>query len=79
MNKKLQDLIGQSTYFQVSADHCSGISESSAQVDLEKFALLIIENCISACATDQLGKTVGAEDLINKRFGIEYGRFCESN
>lgn len=37
----------------------------------EKFAVLIITECISACVSDRLGKTVGAEALINARFGIE--------
>jgi len=36
-----------------------------------KFAQLIIEECISACATQWLSKTMSAEDLINERFGIE--------
>lgn len=37
----------------------------------EKFAELIIEECISACATDRLGKTVGAEELIKQHFGVK--------
>jgi hypothetical protein len=37
----------------------------------EKFAELIIQECISACATDRLGKTAGAEELINQHFGVE--------
>lgn len=35
------------------------------------FAELIIKECISACATDRLGKTVGAEELIKQHFGVE--------
>jgi hypothetical protein len=38
--------------------------------DLEKFAELIIKECISACQTDQLGKTISVEDLINAHFGV---------
>jgi hypothetical protein len=37
----------------------------------EELARLIIQECISACATDRLGKSVGAEDLIRQHFGIE--------
>ena len=37
----------------------------------EELARLIIQECISACATDSLGKTVGAEELILQHFGIE--------
>jgi len=36
---------------------------------LEKYAELIIAECISACATDKLGKTASAEDLIKEHFG----------
>lgn len=36
---------------------------------VQQFAELIIAECISACATDRLGKTAGAEELINERFG----------
>ena len=43
----------------------------SANRDLEKFAELIVRECISACATDRLGKTAGAEELINQHFGVE--------
>lgn len=35
------------------------------------YAKLIIEECISACATDRLGRTVGAEELIKQHFGIK--------
>jgi hypothetical protein len=38
---------------------------------LQKFAQLIVRECISACATDRLGKTAGAEELINQHFGVE--------
>ena len=37
----------------------------------EKFAELIIKECISACATNRLGKTIGAEELIKQHFGVE--------
>jgi len=37
---------------------------------LEDFAQLIMEECISACATDQLGKTASAEELIKLHFGF---------
>lgn len=38
---------------------------------LERFAQLVMEECISACATDRLGKTVGAAELIRNRLGVE--------
>ena len=38
---------------------------------IEKFGELIVAECISACATDRLGKTVGAEELIREHFGVE--------
>lgn len=39
--------------------------------ELEEFAKLIIDECITACATERLGKTAGAAELIKDRFGIE--------
>ena len=36
----------------------------------KKLVLATIEECISACATDKLGKTVSAEELIKERFGL---------
>ncbi len=39
--------------------------------ELEEFARLIIDECIVACATERLGKTAGAGELIKERFGIE--------
>lgn len=38
---------------------------------LEKFANNIIDGCISACATESLGKTAGAAELMKNYFGIE--------
>ena len=38
--------------------------------ELEEFAKLIIDECITACATERLGKTSGAAELIKERFGI---------
>ncbi len=39
--------------------------------ELEEFAKLIISECVSAYATDQLGKTISAEELIQQRFGFD--------
>jgi hypothetical protein len=39
-------------------------------IGMEQFAKLIMEECISACATDALGKTKGAEELIRARLGL---------
>jgi hypothetical protein len=39
--------------------------------EMQKFAELIMAECISACATDRLGKTVSAEELIKQHFGVE--------
>lgn len=41
--------------------------------DYQKFAELIIEECISACECSgfELGKTVSAREVIKQRFGLE--------
>lgn len=49
-----------------------GLPEDSA--DLEKFAMLIVAECVYACATDRLGKTAGVEELIANHFGISNER-----
>ena len=38
---------------------------------LRQVTELIVRECISACATDRLGKTAGAEELIKEHFGVE--------
>lgn len=43
---------------------------AECNVELENFAKLIMKECISACATDRLGKEVGAAELIKAHFGI---------
>ena len=68
MNERLLDLA-------VEANDQTGnefdLNYKKLDAFLEKFAELIIEECISACATNRLGKTVGSEDLIKQRFGVE--------
>jgi hypothetical protein len=39
-------------------------------VFLAEYTKLIVQECISACATDRLGKTAGAEELIKEHFGV---------
>jgi hypothetical protein len=77
MNERIQELADQARA-EVRADWSKGnkIPYPEAHYAFQrdndqKFAELIIQECISACATDRLGKTAGAEELINQHFGVE--------
>ncbi len=39
--------------------------------NLRDFTRAIVEECITACATDRLGKTASPEELMYSRFGID--------
>jgi hypothetical protein len=63
MNNRLKEIAKQAS--------CTIDGMGYGEGDVEQLAKLIIQECISACATDQLGKTASAEDLIKKHFGME--------
>lgn len=65
MNQQIQALAEQAGLFDFVIESM-GIDQ-----EIQKFAELIVQECISACSTDQLGKTVGAEERIKQHFGIE--------
>jgi transcriptional regulator with XRE-family HTH domain len=67
MNDRIAKLASESG-FDVSKDGKFG--NYSTMFKLDKFAELIMAECISACATDRLGKTVSAEELIKQHFGV---------
>lgn len=69
MTKRILELKKQAEDYVDGVDDGLSIEHYRQFVDL-KFAMLIIEECISACATDRLGKTVGAEELIKQHFGV---------
>lgn len=69
MNQRTQELVEQATRIIETTDHCSGVSESCTEVDLEKFAELIVRECayFSMVATDDHYDV----DALYRHFGIE--------
>ena len=45
MNERIQELANKATRIVETTDHCSGASESHTEVDLAKFAELIVKEC----------------------------------
>ena len=68
MNNRIKELANEAGFHGESMYPVFGTCQDTS---LENFARLIIEECISACATDRLGKTAGAEELIYARFGMQ--------
>lgn len=67
MNERIREL-----YLQAGGEvDMSGAYFMRNKESTYKFAELIVRECISACATDNLGKTVGVEELIKQHFGVE--------
>ena len=68
MNERIRELMVKSGAY----DHYE-VNEGvdGDELPMVKFAELIIAECISACATDRLGKTASAEESIKKHFGVE--------
>lgn len=60
MNEKIEQL----------AEQCYSPYRENC-VDIHMFAKMIIKECIYACSTDRIGRTISAEQLINEHFGIE--------
>jgi hypothetical protein len=53
------------------AEQC-GWDDGHDHLDIEKFANLIIRECVSVCSTDRVGKTISIEELIAEHF--KYGK-----
>ena len=49
MNERIQELANKATRIVETTDHCSGASESHTEVDLAKFAELIVRECAQVC------------------------------
>jgi hypothetical protein len=75
MNEKIKQLKEQATKIVETTDHCSGASESHAEVDLEKFAELIVAECVSVGRTaflnDHSTVPVFPAEKIKQHFGVE--------
>jgi hypothetical protein len=72
MNKLIEELVSQaSDEVWGSNPYNGGPGFEGYVLDSNKLARLIIGECIIACATDALGKTVSAEEAIKKHFGVE--------
>lgn len=70
MNERIKQLANKATRIVETTDHCSGESESHTEVDLEKFAELIIKETLEvARAGIEYGD--GMEDAVYKYFGVE--------
>ena len=70
MNEKIKQLKEQATKIVETTDHCSGASESHAEVDLEKFAELIVKEALQvARAGIEYGPNM--EEVVYKYFGVE--------
>ena len=82
MNERIKLLANKAIRIVVTTDHCSGESESHTEVDLEKFAELIVRECIGCCEqviSDPVPESVdtwlnGGEQCIQEikqHFGVE--------
>ena len=75
MNEKIKQLKEQATKIVETTDHCSGASESHAEVDLEKFAELIVRECIDVVSpyAIRMENFDGGHPItdLKKHFGVE--------
>ncbi|MFC6280386.1 hypothetical protein [Polaromonas aquatica] len=54
-SQRLKALATHATEFKQNSDHCSGQSESWSELDLDKFAQMFVEECISVVEQHCLG------------------------
>ena len=71
MSKKILSLAYDANLTVTAMEGLGGGGYIDNEDEIIKFANLIIAECISACATDTLGRTASAEELIKARFGIK--------
>ena len=74
MNERIRELKKQATKIVETTDHCTGVSESRIEVDLEKFAELIVKECAKVAddgfASSNFGNGIAGHQLL-KHFGVE--------
>jgi len=63
MNSKIQELLDR-----VGGYGTNALLDSD---ELKTFALLVMEECASACNYFECGRTMSSNDLIKERFGVE--------
>ena len=70
MNERIQELKKQATKIVETTDHCTGVSESRIEVDLEKFAELIVRECAEVA---RLNTRIDSKLylMIKQHFGVE--------
>ena len=68
MNERIQQLAIEATKIVETTDHCSGDSESHTEVDVEKFAELIVRMCADAADMYE-GKSDCVGDCVAEYMG----------
>ena len=76
MNERIRELKKQATKIVETTDHCTGVSESRIEVDLEKFAELIVRECADVAKyytpdTEECEHTWLIHDKIKQHFRVE--------
>ena len=82
MNERIRKLLNEATKIVETTDHCSGDSESHTEVDVEKFAELIVGECMRMCDVAAIGYEshghmkeangcYSAKEYIEEHFGVE--------
>lgn len=70
MNERIKELISECTY--MITDYSMGIDSSYEEFDKEKFAELIIQECVTKMAIESMEEGIeGAIEATYKHFGIE--------
>ena len=76
MNERTKQLANKATRIVETTDHCSGESESHTEVDLEKFAELIVKECVGVAEVSMPVNSypddrLAVKNNVLKHFGVE--------
>ena len=75
MNERIRELAREADIVKILEEHASeyggGTFENTAYPELEKFAELIVRECVGVAVDNGCGDFVDIEHLLLKHFGVE--------
>lgn len=74
-NQRVRALVNRATEFKQKSDHCSGQSETWTELNLDKFAQMMVEECFSVIEQNWQGNEASSTglDSLKRALRAHYG------
>lgn len=69
-NQRVKALVTRATEFKQRCDHCSGQSDTWTELSLDKFAQMVVEDCVSMIEQHLQGNAPSSIDLNSLKIAL---------